>query len=244
MNIKAIVERSDTVPGRAFDLVMQALILFSIFSFSIETLPDLEASTRIFLDISEVIIVIVFTVEYLLRLYVAGRKLGYVLSFYGLIDLIAIVPFYIMSSIDLRSLRIFRLLRLFQLMKLLRFSKAMRRFSRAFVIAKEEIVVFSVVTVMLLYLSAVGIYYFENEAQPEAFKSIVHSLWWAVTTLTTVGYGDVYPITAGGKIFTFIILMIGLGIVAQFRQDCWRLRFQRPERKSRRRNKNSLFTAG
>ena len=214
MNIKAIVERNDTVLGRAFDLVMQALILFSIFSFSIETLPDLEAGTRIFLDISEVIIVIVFTVEYLLRLYVADRKLGYVLSFYGLIDLIAIVPFYIMSSIDLRSLRIFRLLRLFQLMKLLRFSKAMRRFSRAFVIAKEEIVVFSVVTVMLLYLSAVGIYYFENEAQPEAFKSIVHSLWWAVTTLTTVGYGDVYPITAGGKIFTFIILMIGLGIVA------------------------------
>ena len=214
MNIKAIVERNDTVPGRAFDLVMQALILFSIFSFSIETLPDLETGTRIFLDISEVIIVIVFTVEYLLRLYVADRKLGYVLSFYGLIDLIAIVPFYIMSSIDLRSLRIFRLLRLFQLMKLLRFSKAMRRFSRAFVIAKEEIVVFSVVTVMLLYLSAVGIYYFENEAQPEAFKSIVHSLWWAVTTLTTVGYGDVYPITAGGKIFTFIILMIGLGIVA------------------------------
>ena len=214
MNIKAIVERSDTVPGRAFDLVMQALILFSIFSFSIETLPDLETSTRIFLDISEVIIVMVFTAEYLLRLYVADRKLGYVLSFYGLIDLIAIVPFYIMSSIDLRSLRIFRLLRLFQLMKLLRFSKAMRRFSRAFVIAKEEIVVFSVITVMLLYLSAVGIYYFENEAQPEAFKSIVHSLWWAVTTLTTVGYGDVYPITAGGKIFTFIILMIGLGIVA------------------------------
>ena len=214
MNIKAIVERSDTVPGRAFDLVMQALILFSIFSFSIETLPDLETSTRIFLDISEVIIVMVFTAEYLLRLYVADRKLGYVLSFYGLIDLIAIVPFYIMSSIDLRSLRIFRLLRLFQLMKLLRFSKAMRRFARAFVIAKEEIVVFSVITVMLLYLSAVGIYYFENEAQPEAFKSIVHSLWWAVTTLTTVGYGDVYPITAGGKIFTFIILMIGLGIVA------------------------------
>ncbi len=214
MNINAIVERNDTVPGRAFDLVMQALILFSIFSFSIETLPDLETSTRKFLDISEVIIVIVFTVEYLLRLYVADKKLSYVLSFYGLIDLIAIVPFYIMSSIDLRSLRIFRLLRLFQLMKLLRFSKAMRRFSRAFVIAKEEIVVFSVVTVMLLYLSAVGIYYFENEAQPEAFKSIVHSLWWAVTTLTTVGYGDVYPITAGGKIFTFVILMIGLGIVA------------------------------
>ena len=90
----------------------------------------------------------------------------------------------------------------------------MRRFSRAFVIAKEEIVLFGVVTVMLMYLSAVGIYYFEHQAQPEAFKSVIHILWWSVTTLTTVGYGDVYPITAGGKIFTFIMLMIGLGIVA------------------------------
>ena len=67
---------------------------------------------------------------------------------------------------------------------------------------------------MLLYISAVGIYYFENESQPEQFKSIFHSFWWAVTTLTTVGYGDVYPITIGGRLFTFIILMIGLGLVA------------------------------
>ena len=144
----------------------------------------------------------------------ADKKLGYVLSFYGLIDLIAILPFYLSSGIDLRSLRIFRMFRLFRLMKLLRFGRAMRRFSRAFVIAKEEIVLFGVVTVMLMYLSAVGIYYFEHQAQPEAFKSVIHSLWWSVTTLTTVGYGDVYPITAGGKIFTFIMLMIGLGIVA------------------------------
>ena len=67
---------------------------------------------------------------------------------------------------------------------------------------------------MLLYLSAVGIYYFENTAQPDVFSSVFHSLWWAVATLTTVGYGDIYPITVGGRIFTFLILMIGLGVVA------------------------------
>lgn len=213
-DIKGIVERNDTRSGRVFDLFVQGLILLSIVTFSIETLPNLESGTRELLQSTEVVIVILFTLEYLLRLYVADRRISYIFSFYGLIDLIAIIPFYISSGIDLRSLRVFRMLRLFRLMKLFRYSKAIRRFSRAFVIAREEIVLFGIVTVMLLYLSAVGIYYFEYEAQPEAFKSIFHSLWWAVATLTTVGYGDVYPITIGGRIFTFFILMIGLGIVA------------------------------
>jgi voltage-gated potassium channel len=214
MDIKGVVERSDTPVGRVFDFSVQGLILLSIITFSIETLPNLDATTIDILQLTEAVIVALFTLEYLLRLYVADRKIGYVFSFYGLIDLIAIIPFYISSGIDLRSLRIFRMLRLIHLIKLVRYSKAIRRFSRALSIAKEEIILFGVVTTMLLYLSAVGIYYFEKEAQPEAFKSIFHSLWWAVTTLTTVGYGDVYPVTIGGRIFTFFILMIGLGIVA------------------------------
>jgi voltage-gated potassium channel len=214
MDIKGIVERSDTPVGRVFDFSVQSLILLSIITFSIETLPNLDAATIDILQLTETVIVALFTLEYLLRLYVADRKIGYVFSFYGLIDLIAIIPFYISSGIDLRSLRIFRMLRLIRLIKLVRYSKAICRFSRALSIAKEEIILFGVVTIMLLYLSAVGIYYFEKEAQPEAFKSIFHSLWWAVATLTTVGYGDVYPITIGGRIFTFFILMIGLGIVA------------------------------
>ena len=95
MNIKSIVERNDTQAGRIFDLVMQSLILFSVITFSIETLPDLGAGARKLLHITEVVIVIIFTVEYLLRFYVADKKLGYVLSIYGLIDLIAIIPFYL-----------------------------------------------------------------------------------------------------------------------------------------------------
>ncbi len=214
MDIKAIVERNDTIPGRIFDLVVQMLIVLSIVTFSVETLPDLDTGTRELLEITEVIIVIIFTLEYLLRLYVAEKKLSYVLSFYGVVDLIAILPFYISSGVDLQSVRIFRMLRFFRAIKLFRYNKAMGRFLRAFAIIKEEIILFTVVTAMLLYLSAVGIYFFENEAQPEAFKSIFHSLWWAVATLTTVGYGDIYPVTIGGRIFTFVILMIGLGIIA------------------------------
>ena len=198
MDIKSIVEKNDTLVGRIFDLSLQSLILISIVTFSIETLPNLKQSTLELLHITEVIIVSIFTLEYLLRLYVADKKLSYIFSFYGLIDLIAIIPFYISAGIDLRSLRIFRLFRLAQSFKLIRYSKAMRRFSQAFMMAKEEFIIFGILTIMLLYLSAVGIYHFEHTAQPEAFKSIFHSLWWGVTTLTTVGYGDVYPVTLGG----------------------------------------------
>lgn len=198
MDIKSIVEKNDTLVGRIFDLQLQSLILISIVTFSRETLPNLKQSTLELLHITEVIIVSIFTLEYLLRLYVADKKLSYIFSFYGLIDLIAIIPFYISAGIDLRSLRIFRLFRLAQSFKLIRYSKAMRRFSQAFMMAKEEFIIFGILTIMLLYLSAVGIYYFEHTAQPEAFKSIFHSLWWGVTTLTTVGYGDVYPVTLGG----------------------------------------------
>jgi voltage-gated potassium channel len=131
-----------------------------------------------------------------------------------LVDLAAILPFYIASGLDLRAVRVFRLLRLLRIFKLLKYNEAISRFHRALLIAKEELVLFGLVAAIMLYLSAVGIYYFENSAQPEQFKSVFHSLWWAVTTLTTVGYGDMYPITAGGRLFTFFVLVIGLGIVA------------------------------
>ena len=135
-------------------------------------------------------------------------------SFFGIIDLVSILPFYLSTGIDLRSLRAFRLLRLFRLLKLARYSAAMQRFHRAFIIAREELILFGACALIVLYLSAVGIYYFENPVQPDHFASVFHSLWWATCTLTTVGYGDVNPIIPGGRIFTFFILIIGLGIVA------------------------------
>ena len=212
--IKQIIEENDTKLGRIFDLSMQALIVISLVSFSIETLPDLENSQRQALKYIEAFTVIIFTIEYLGRVIVSDRKFHLVFSFYGIIDLFAILPFYLSSGIDLRSIRSLRLLRLFRAFKLFRYSRAIQRFHKAFVLAREELVLFFCATLILLFLSSVGIYYFENQAQPEIFSSIFQSMWWSVATLTTVGYGDIYPITTGGKVFTFFILVIGLGVVA------------------------------
>ena len=214
MNLKSIVENNDTPEGRVFDICIQVLIILSLIFFSIETLPGLSDEVRRTLNVLEGIIVGIFTVEYLMRISVADRKLAFIFSFYGIIDLLSILPFYLALGIDLRSIRILRVFRLFRAFKLLRYSLAIRRFHKALILVKEEMILFTILAVMLLYFSAVGIYYFEHRAQPEAFSSIFQSLWWAVATLTTVGYGDIYPVTTGGKMFTFFVLMIGLGVVA------------------------------
>lgn len=212
--IKSIVEINDNKLSRYFAFFIQGLILVSVVTFSIETLPNLSPQTRIILQSIEWFSVIVFTLEYVLRIYVSRHRTKFIFSFFGIIDLLAILPFYLSFGVDLRSLRALRFLRLFRILKLARYNRALNHFSRAIKSAKEEILLFIFITLILIYFSAVGIYYFENEAQPQHFSSIFDSLWWAIITLTTVGYGDVYPITVGGKVFTFFILMIGLGIVA------------------------------
>jgi len=214
VQFKAIVDGTDTRLGRAFDLTIQVLIVVSLVSFTLETLPGLSAGQRSVLRIVEVFCVLVFTIEYVSRLLTADRKIGFATSFFGVIDLASILPFYLSLGFDLRSVRAFRLLRLFRIFKLARYNEAVRRFHRAIIIAKEEIILFGVVAFILLYLAAVGIYHFEHEAQPDKFASVFHSLWWATATLTTVGYGDVYPVTVGGRCFTFLVLLVGLGIVS------------------------------
>jgi voltage-gated potassium channel len=204
----------ETVGGRFFETLIQILILISLVTIAIETLPDLTAEEKQWLYYIELFSVIVFTIEYVLRIISSERPLRFMLSFMGIIDLIAILPFYLSFGFDLRSVRGLRMLRILRVFKLARYNKAFQRFRLAVKIAKEELVIFFGFAILLVYLTALGIYFFENQAQPDKFASVFDSLWWSVVTLTTVGYGDVYPITAGGKAFTILILFIGLGIVA------------------------------
>ena len=205
--LKQLVEQPRGA-GRAVDWAIQSLIVVSLIVFSISTLPDLTATAHAVLYSIEVVVVLIFTAEYALRVYVATHRRKFIFSFFGVIDLLAIAPFYLLLGVDLLPLRALRIL------KLLRYNQSTRLFLRAFALARGDIGLFLSAAAMLLYLSAVGIYHFEKDVQPDAFGTVFSGLWWAVATLTTVGYGDVYPITVGGRIFTFCILVIGLVVIA------------------------------
>ena len=211
--IKLVIE-SDSKIGKRFDIFIQVLIVLSIISFSIETLPDLDNDVLKILDLFELITVILFTLELILRLFLTSPPFKYLFSFYGLIDILAILPFYLTTGFDLRTVRVFRLFRLFRIFKLFKYGTAIDRLVEAFAEIKKELILFLIGTLFFIYLSSIGIYYFESQAQPELFKSVFHCMWWAVTTLTTVGYGDMYPVTIGGKLFTTLIVFIGMGMVA------------------------------
>lgn len=211
--VRKIIEDNTSRKGKIFDYFIQILILLSLIAFTIETLPNNSAATVKLLNAFEVICVIIFTVEYLLRIYVAVKPFKYIFSFYGIIDFLAIFPFYLRGAYDFRVLRTFRIFRVFRALKLIRYNKALNRFRIAAKLVKEEVILFLMVTFIFIFLASAGIYYFENKAQPEVFASVLHSGWWAIVTLTTVGYGDVFPITMWGKVFTFFMLLIGVGIV-------------------------------
>ncbi len=212
--VKRVVDGQDTAVGRVFDYGIQTLILLSLVTFSLSTLPNLSPTQVRWLEAVELGTVLIFSLEYIARIWIADRKRDYIFSFYGIIDFLAILPFYLQAAVDLRCVRIFRLMRLLRALKILRYSRALRRLKQAFAEARDELILLSFATAFLLFLASVGIYYFENEAQPERFSSIFDCFWWAVATLTTVGYGDIYPVTTGGRVFTFVILMVGLGFVA------------------------------
>ena len=218
MSLHDTVHRSDTVAGRWFDRAVILLIAVSIVSMSLSSVAELPPTWRTALLATEYVIVALFTVEYVLRIATAERKWAYLFSFYGIIDLVALLSFYLAvvwgGMLDLRAVRALRLLRLFRVFEVTRYATATQRIGRALGYARDEAMVFLFATLVLLYIAAVGIHHFESQAQPEKFDSVFHSLWWAVVTLTTVGYGDTYPVTLGGRIWTFAVLLIGMGIVA------------------------------
>ena len=213
--LRNIVLDSDTFAGRIFDWSIIGLIAYSAIAISLETLPNLPAGTRQFLHYSDVVVTLIFTVEYVLRIVVAPRKTAYLFSFHGIVDLLAILPFYLsIGQVDLRVVRVFRLFRIFRLLKLAKFSQAMDRFGRALRITLEESLLFIFTAVLLIYLSSMGIWYFEHVKQPEKFSSVFASFGWVIGTLTAGGFVDIFPMTIGGRVLMLVMLVCGIGIIA------------------------------
>ncbi|MBP2833030.1 ion transporter [Aquimarina sp. U1-2] len=203
------------------------LIILNVILLILESYKSIRNEFGDFLEIFEIISVVIFTIEYLLRLWTSDlnvtyrgnslkKRLQFGYSTFGLIDLIAIVPFYLpfLFPFDLRIVRILRLFRLLRIFKLGRYSKSLKTINSVLKETKSELAITVFVAFILLVLSSTLMYYIESDVQPENFASIGHSFWWAVATLTTVGYGDVYPITAIGKVLSAIIALIGIGFIA------------------------------
>lgn len=194
------------------DYVIQFLIIVSLILLVVETEPTLTSQQLYWLHFIDKVIVIIFTVEYAIRVWLDGKN--FALSFHGVIDLLAIAPYYLSLGVGYQSIRVFRLFRLLRLLKLARYTSALDRIILALKSIKAELAVFSVINICFIYLAAVLIYHAEHAVQPETFGSISDSLWWAAVTFTTIGYGDAYPVTAVGRIATSILAFVGLGIVA------------------------------
>lgn len=214
--LRQLVDDPSTTHGKRFMLAVQFLIILSLVSFTLETLSGNSELFKFFLQCIEVTTIVLFTFEYLLRVFVSKKSLNFIFSIWGIIDLLSILPFYLLLffGFDSRAFKTLRLLRLLRLFKLFRYNDSIHRFKRAFEIAKDDLVLFGAAALIMIYISGVGVYFFEKDAQPEKFSSILDGVWWGVVTLTTVGYGDSYPITAWGRVFTFLIIIIGLAIVS------------------------------
>lgn len=200
--------------GNRVALVLHGLIMLSAIAIALETVHAVPQWLSNALIGIEILILGVFLAEYLLRLFCSESPLKYAFSFWGIVDLLSCLPAIAFLQPQWQAVRTLRLIRLVRLFKLFRTSMALDRLGQAMSLVKGELMIFGVLSGLMLYVSAVGIFLFEHDAQPEAFSSIPISLWWAVASFTTVGYGDMFPITTGGRIFTSFVLFIGLGIVA------------------------------
>lgn len=213
--LRDVIEGDDPRFGGAFDQAMLAVILVSLAALAIETVRGIPPWLHTLCAVIEPVSILLFSAEYVLRLWTARKTWKYALSFWGLVDLVAIAPWWItLGGGGFQAIRSLRLLRILRALKLMRHIAAIDRVRRAFLLVREELAVFGLMAAILLFIAGVGIYEFEHDSQPEAFSSIPQALWFVVVTLTTVGYGDVYPVTTGGKMFTVLILITGIGIIA------------------------------
>ncbi|MFV0591852.1 MAG: ion transporter [Draconibacterium sp.] len=211
-----IIFEADTPAGKLFDVVLLVIILISVALVMLESVPGIRTNYRPALHIMEWTITGIFTLEYLLRIAIVRKPFRYIFSFYGIIDFLSVIPTYVglfvLGSHSLVVIRILRMLRVFRILKLSRYTLAGRTLARAIWSSREKIGVFIFFVIILVIVVGTVMYIIEGEAN--GFTSIPQSIYWAIVTLTTVGYGDISPQTPLGQLMASIVMIMGYAIIA------------------------------
>lgn len=222
-----IIEKGEDgdIPSKVFDIFISVLIILNIISVFIETF-DISKEYKMFLSKFELISIIIFTVEYFCRIWTADflydgknrwiSRLKYIFSVMALVDFLSIIPFYLpfVSIIDLRILRVLRLFRILRIVKLNRYTMSLQRILNVIKDKSYELLSAVFLLGILMLVSSILIYYIESPYQPEVYKNALSGLWWSLAVFTSVWLGDVYPITALGRVFCGLTAILGVAIIA------------------------------
>lgn len=216
LKLREIIFEADTPPGKAFDIALLILIVISVIAVMLDSVATVREKIGLILITVEWIVTILFTLEYFLRIYSAARKSKYIFSFYGIIDLLSILPTYLAIFLAgtqyLVVIRVLRILRIFRILKLARYISASQFLLLSIRESRHKIVVFMEAVLAIVIIMGALMYLIEG---PEnGFSSIPRSIYWAIVTLTTVGYGDISPGTAIGQVLASFIMILGYAIIA------------------------------
>lgn len=214
--IHEVIYGTHTPAGKLFDIILLVVIVYSIIIVMMESVPRLDAKYHNFLNTSEWVVTILFSIEYILRIVCIKRPSKYIFSFFGIIDLLSTVPkylsYFLIGSQYLTAFRALRLLRVFRILKLVRFVGESNNLVKALRASRTKIFVF--VFFVLVVSVLLGTLMYLIEGPEHGFNSIPHSVYWTIVTLTTVGYGDISPETPLGQLIATLIMIIGYGIIA------------------------------
>lgn len=213
-----VIFEANTPYGKLFDISLLLLILVSVGLVMLESIPAINARHHTTLVTLEWILTSLFTLEYLLRIYCVKNRWRYIFSFYGIIDLLSILPFYLglffPTSKYLSSIRILRLLRIFRIFNLTRFTRGRNVLVLGLRESKDKIIVFLSFVILIVVVIGSIMYMVEHDHPESGFTSIPISIYWAIVTLTTVGYGDISPVTGLGQFLASVVMIIGYGVIA------------------------------
>jgi voltage-gated potassium channel len=216
LKLHEIIFEADTKPGKIFDVILIAAIILSVIAVMLDSVRSINNNYGNLLYIVEWFFTILFSLEYLLRLFSIGRPLKYAFSFFGIVDLLAIIPTYLSLLFPgtqyLLVIRLLRVLRIFRVLKIVQYIGEARLLKQAMIASKRKIIVFLFAVLTMAVIVGSMIYLIEGEAN--GFSSIPKSIYWAIVTLTTVGYGDISPQTGLGQLLAAMLMIMGYGIIA------------------------------